>query len=257
MKTGWMKETRSILQDNADIGHAIEPVAMKLFHDRTGYPVENFGDFCIATDDRWPWLFATHDVFTEDPDRGLGVVEIKAVSGGASSQWKEGPPLYYQVQIQQEMLVAGATWGAFAVLFGGPSWRFQIYPQEFHPGFGDKLIRETEAFWKLVTTQEPPDIDESEHTTECLRAKYFAEVELSTVELGADFIALDRERQALMSLASMAEKRKKGIDNLIRAKMGTAEIGLVEGRPVYKHSTPKNGSRRLIRIGKKGADSDE
>lgn len=256
LKTGWIKEGSGIRQDNADIGHAIEPVAAQLFSARTGWEVVNMGDFCIATDERWPHLFATHDVFTEDSDRGLGVVEIKAVSGGASAQWRDGPPLYYQIQIQQEMLIAGATWGAFAVLFGGPSWRFAIFPQEFHDGFADRLIRDTDQFWQRVLNQDPPDVDHSEHTTWALRQKYFKEEPKSVIELGVDFESIDRERQTLVSLAGQVKKRKTLLDNLIRAKMGTAEVGLIDGRPVFKNASTSQG-RRLTRIGKKGSDDDE
>lgn len=248
-KTGFIAR-REINQNNADLGHKIEPVAAEMFKARTGFPVLRLGDFSVMTDEEWPWLFVTHDYLTEDTERGLGVIECKAVSGGASHLWIDGPPLYYQIQIQQEMLIARAKWGVFAVVFGGPSWRFEIYEQTFNPTFATTLVEKTRAFWERVVSKDPPDIDESERTEEALRLKYDNKNQTvpTTVELPGEFEWLDRERQTLKGMVSRAEKRIRLIDNKIRAAMGGSDIALIDGRPVYSNKL-SGTSRRLLRLG--------
>jgi putative phage-type endonuclease len=248
-KAGFISR-RDINADNADLGHEIEPVAAKMFQKRTGLPVLRLGDFSVMRDEEWPWLFVTHDYLTEDADRGLGVIECKAVSGGAAAMWSNGPPLYYQIQIQQEMLVSRATWGVFAVVFGGPSWRFEMWEQEINPKFCTTLVERTKRFWQMVIDREPPDIDESERTEAALRLRYdnVNKTAPTSVELPPEFEWLDRERQTLKGMVSRAEKRIKGIDNKIRAGMGSSDIGLIDGRPTYSNKL-SGSSRRLLRLG--------
>lgn len=108
----------------------------------------------------WPWLFATPDGTADDV--GLVIpIELKTSDPFARDNWldKDGvpaPPLYYQVQAQQQIAVLGAPYGYLAVYHGRAD--FEIFRIERDNVFIEQLVRITGQWWEShVVARVAPD----------------------------------------------------------------------------------------------------
>jgi predicted phage-related endonuclease len=251
----WAKKIGAFIEPEIDdrfmptgIGRYLEPAIARMYADATGFDCNNPGDWTICRMAEYPHIFCTPDVIATDPERGDGIVQIKAVSAGGAFMFTNGVPNSYKVQVQHEMMVTGATWGCLVALFGGPSWRFEIFHFEPRPVFWQKLQRRCGEFWERVETLTPPDSDTDEDTIRAMSMVHPGRTS-EMVALPDEFDAMDLERSELKAQESRAKKRIQEIDTKIRAVMGDAEFGLIDGVPLYRLSVSENGkSRRLSRV---------
>ena len=100
--------------------------------------------------DPYPYLFATPDfrIIESNRHEGQGLLEAKTIGEQVSSQWESGVPMQYILQVQAQMIVTGADYVELAVYIGGH--RFRSFVIQADPTLQSKIIREAEAFWKLV-----------------------------------------------------------------------------------------------------------
>jgi predicted phage-related endonuclease len=96
-------------------------------------------------------------------------------------------------------------------------------------------------FWQCVESGNPPDVDGSDHTSHALAAIYPKTTEGAVASL--DSIADDLSRlEEIKHLQAAVTKLGHGaevIENRIKALMGDAEIGTLEGEPLYVLRTTK------------------
>jgi putative phage-type endonuclease len=97
-------------------------------------------------------------------DLGLSIVQIKATTcqatedckpqkSGAESTavWSKGPPLDYQLQVQTELAVTGAEWGALLVLhLCAPCFKLRAYPIRRHEAVIARIRAEVPIFMAEV-----------------------------------------------------------------------------------------------------------
>lgn len=98
-----------------------------------------------------PWAQASLDGLVEDPERGVGVLEVK--TGHRRRDW-EGPagelrpPLRYLCQVCHYMSVSGAEWADFAVLVDGSDYlELTVRRDEEDVAAVDAAV---DAFWSHV-----------------------------------------------------------------------------------------------------------
>ncbi len=118
------------------------------------------------------WAIATPDRVYADDARYL--VQCKNVGLRMADHWGEDPqaiPEDYRLQIEWEMLVAGADRCDVVVLIGGQTLR--IYPITRDRELGESLLRIAGAFWRnhVIANVEPP-VDGSESTRRWLEKKH-------------------------------------------------------------------------------------
>lgn len=223
------------------IGKLMEPVLMKLYKMDTGCNVANPGDFRIFWGSEG-YQFATIDMID---DAGI-IVEGKTAGGGAGEDWKGGPPLAYQIQVQHQMKVMEAGRARIAVLFGSPYFHFRIYEVDRNDRFIDLMTSVQGEFWSLVETGIPPEVDGSEATSGVLRS--LSREEGKVIEFDpAVLLDLDRQREDAKAQIEYYSDIRAKAENSIKALMGDAEIALVNGAKVYSFKADSNGTRRFLR----------
>jgi putative phage-type endonuclease len=239
-KTGQVAER----EDNEAMrfGRLLEEVVADEFSRRTGYKLQRRN--AILQHPEKEWVLGNIDRLILDAERGNGILEIKTASEYVRKEWEEGDiPEAYQLQLQWYLYITGLTWGAFAVLIGGNTFRYHIVERD------DELIylavQICEYFWHHhVLARIPPLPDGSEKTAELLTRMYpEGEVDSTTVlpdeaeELVAQWEQAERDIQE-------AEQRKRKAENRLKALIGHHEIGLTPTHRV----TWKNIARRTVDV---------
>lgn len=233
-------------------GRRLEDVIATKFADETGRKVWGGGWMLQST--IYPWLSATPDREQRDLSWDEdGLLEIKAVGTYAADDWRDEPPVYYQCQLQHQLLVTGLRLGSICALIGGQSFVWRDI--ERHERFCKTLLTKTERFWQRVTDDDPPLPDDSPSTSSTL---------LSMVERGEAILLPEKviEWHLAAKQAAADEKeakeRKDEYRRKILATLGEAAYGVLPGEPfgcngVYKcitetrkaYSVPEGTSRTL------------
>lgn len=205
-------------------------------------------------------LGATPDCFAEDPERGLGVLQIKSVEPSAFRRNWRGesgaiePPLYAVIQAIVEAHLTGAAWAGVAALVVGHGIELSIVDVPLHAGIIERVRSETAAFWRMVESGKAPDPDYG-HDGAILAAVY-AEADGSEIDLRGDneIGGLLAERAAISADMSIAKKRADEIKAALLHKFGTASLirvpgGVVTAKTVRRKSyTVADTSYRDIRF---------
>lgn len=242
-------------------GKLLEPVIAEEWGRENGHALVDLGRWTVLRSRSTPFMLATLDrvIFAGN---GNGVLEAKNTNAFRIEEWEaDEPPTIYAVQVQQQLAVTGYDWGVLVALVGGQKLRWFLI--ERNQRFINMLQEEEHDFWRLVQRRQQPPVDDSKMTEEALRRLYKTEVEEKTVDLGMSGLDWDREREEAIALIREGTRRKRLIDNLIRASMGDAEVGLLPdgGRFTWRtehrreHIVPASANRVLRRSGAK--DSEE
>lgn len=207
-----------------EFGRRAEPMLTDYFVDRTGLGVRGQQDRCIhpvydhhrATLDGWVFESPTS---VGDP---LGVVEYKTTS---DRPWTEIPD-QYAIQVQWQLHVTGQDHAWMGVLHNR---QFRTYELERDDRAISMLVEVVDKFWNdHVLTDRPPPADAHRATTEALAAAYPDPVEGAEVPIDnvAWAIAL---RDDAAERASAAKFDKAKAENAIKAALGNAEAGTIQG----------------------------
>lgn len=174
----------------------------------------------------YPWMRATPDriIFDrEDGDRG--VLQLKNVDRFLLEDWEDRPPLRVQVQVQQEMIVAGVTWGAIGAVVGGN--RRRDADVTLNPAFARRLIQALRTFWmSLQGDQGPPLTDRDlQQVMARFRAEEGAVHQLKAPENAHELAMVNARLKRL-------DKERKRLIAEIAAEAGTAQVVMVGDREV-------------------------
>lgn len=102
--------------------------------------------------DLWPILSASLDGYCEKENI---VVEFKKPSALIHKNALAGKvPIYYEIQVQTQMLVSGAKLGYFVTYDGGHS--LGIVKVHANPEMQAKILEESKKFWKMAQDKTPP-----------------------------------------------------------------------------------------------------
>lgn len=212
-------------------GLLLEPIIAERYAGVTRRELAPVEPFTIYRSRAHPFMTATFDRLILGDPRGLGILQIKAVGAFKAEDWEDEPPVYYQVQTQQEAAVAGATWGSLAVLIGGQ--RFRYFDFTRNDRFLSVLVAREEAFWNRLLAQEPPEVDGSDSAREILKRLYPKETPGLVVNLPAEAIEWDAELQQVKDLGKEYEGRRQALENRIKAAIGEAEAGVCSNGLTY------------------------
>jgi predicted phage-related endonuclease len=190
--------------------------------------------------DRELRLAATPDFICIDPARNdparedFGVLQIKVVSPASfRKHWSEhDAPFYAVLQTEMEMLMSGASWGAVAPLIVG-DYVFevpQIYDVPRVASAEQRVVEAAKKFWAAFDAGEDPTID-YERDEKLIALLYPRSISGKIIDLTGDNRIKDllTEREGLLWTIGDANKKRETIETEIKAKMGDAEIGVVDG----------------------------
>lgn len=103
-------------------GRRMEGVIAEEYAEQTGRPIFDPGPFTVQQHAGVPWLRATLDrvAYADGRPDNPGPLQIKLALGSAH-EWRDGPPLRYEVQVQFEIACYGSAWGSLCGMIGpGP-----------------------------------------------------------------------------------------------------------------------------------------
>lgn len=215
--------------ERAFIGHRAEVMLdewIKRFHPEVGPLKPSFS----AINPDYDWLSASPDRFADSA--GLLIpVEMKTAQGYATD-WKDGPPVYYQAQVQAQLLVFSAPYAWLALLPGDFTPR--LYRVERDEDFLlHHLIPKTRKFWtNHVEARIAPDPSNLAEVNEVWPSAPGTEIEASDEALEA----ADR-RMVLLSDIKAQTEEADALQFAIAQYMGTAETLIGPDGPVLTYKT--------------------
>lgn len=230
-------------------GHRLEDPIAEAYEEETGRTTRDLGAFVIQRHKEYSFLMATLDrrvsVLAAPPANiivppaiGDGVLEIKTTNAWNKAEWEEEPPLYYQVQVQHQMMVTALEWGSLAVLIGGQEFLWQDHTR--NDGFIVKLMALEIEFWDRVQRRDPPPPDASESSSEALKLLYPQE-ERDTCVLPAELIEADDNRQRAIGELEKWQRLRDESENRIKAAIGPFTFGFLPNMVRYSWKLQKKG----------------
>lgn len=200
----------------------------------------------LLRSDTCPWMHANIDMWVDCPEKGRGVCEIKNVSAFTASDWKNGPPLHYQLQVQHYLHVTGCTWGVFVIFLGNDCRWVDV---ERDDKLIETIIEVTREFWQQVQDDRPPLADGHKATRESILALYPQDDETDAIALGDDATEWDAEiaeaNEIIKGQEAIVDDRK----NKLRQAIGKHTLGVLPGEAGAWSYKQGKKSRTLRRKG--------
>lgn len=206
-------------------GLRLEKVVAEVYAERTGRPTEWSG--LMLRSKLYPWMVCTLDARTGS-ERADWPCDAKTAHALKASEWSDGPPRDYYLQLQQQMLVTGEQKATIACLLGGQ--RLVWCDVERDEIECRRIVHMTRIFWeRCVLARVPPAPDGSAASREALAAMY-PDANDATVVLDSEFDELFDELGALKATAKTMKRRTDEIENRFKAALGTASCGVLPSR---------------------------
>lgn len=238
-------------------GNILEPVIIGQLAKETGIPFCH-QDLCIVRHADHPELFCSPDAlfkrcvrFDTDPADALPpfqvfAAEAKNVTGFKASEWDDGVPRIYWLQVQHAMDCMGLSQMHVAALIGGNRFVWTIVERDDeHLDRVRPLLLE---FARQVREEDPPEPTADDGPT---LAQMHAESDPEAM------VSLPPEAwkwtDRIHAIEDSIKRRKRiidGLKNRIRAALGPAETGTMSDGRSWTWKTSKNGQRRLLGPGK-------
>lgn len=156
-KTGATPDYPREESDLMALGKLLEPFFADKYAERTERGLSTSRSMQHHTH---PEIRVNADRLINAEDRpGIGVLEIKAM--GRAMFYKtvrEGMPDDYSLQLQHGMLVAGTSWGSFAIGCRD-SGELMHWDVERKPEITDMILQEAPKFWKSLNGEPPPALE--------------------------------------------------------------------------------------------------
>jgi putative phage-type endonuclease len=210
-----------------EFGVRLERPIGEAYQARTGREVNFWPQDMIAVHPDIPWMLCTPDA-RQLPEPGLerevGVLQIKTAGAFMASEWADGPPLHYQVQIQHEMLVTGHSWGTLVVLIGGQKLRY--FDCQANDKFAAALVSKLGAFWECVQTRTPPEVDASLSTARILE-KLHPSDNGQAVALPEDAAQWDADLKGCKAKIKELEEFARDRENRLKQAIGGCTYGVL------------------------------
>lgn len=261
-KTGRCQPEPPADLDAVEMGHVLEPVISERYRAKHDVASTLWPRYVSVIDDAEPWRRCTPDALAWH-DGGWELAQLKTAS---ERERGRETPLHYQLQCQWEMAVTGIDVCHLVTLYGGRYLEAKILIAE--KPLQDWLADWGRRFWQLVESKTEPTrelyagVDPAIVAADVRRVwpKESGEVVTLPVELAE----ASRQIATLNAAIRGAEKRKKEIQDAIKAYIGpayAAEMPDGSGMWTYKHQHTKAraayDSRVLRWKSDKGDESDE
>ena len=180
-------------------------------------------------------LAATPDFVCIDPEReGFGCLQTKVVSPASFRRYwtEEDAPFYAVLQTETEIMLSGASWGAIAPLIVGDHiWDCpRIYPIPRIADAESRIIETAKKFWAAFDAGEEPTIDfERDEKLIALLYPNSAPGKIADLTQDNRIQELLAERELKRWALDDLKKEVAAIETEIKAKLGDAEIAIVQG----------------------------
>jgi predicted phage-related endonuclease len=189
-------------------------------------------------------LGCTPDFFINGDERGPGVLQCKTVAPSVYHRdWLDGTeiPLWITLQALTEMMLAGASFGAVAVLLVDPhNMDCVILDVPRHANSERKIVEAVKNFWQQVANGIEPEPDFGRDAA-VIKALTPYEQPGKQIDLSGhnELPLLLAQRAEAMETIKVCEEHKTAVETQIKYLMHDAEIvdGLRDWRITYKTQT--------------------
>lgn len=200
---------------------------------------------------RYDWMIANVDRQIVGDPRGPGVLEVKTSGAfGVTVGDENDLPDHYYAQLQHYLMVTGYTWGSFAFLIGGQT--FRTFEVKTDPDYQTELFRVEQEFWQRVLDDDPPPVEAGDCDT--LKRMFPADkgitMTLDRPELAADARRLVEIKAQIKALDGAADE----LEARIKQTMGDAALLVLPGFGEITWKSAKPSVRTKIDEDKLRAD---
>ncbi len=150
-------------------GNILESIVARHYTQRTGNRVRRINAVLQHPDPKLDWMLANIDrevIGAED----VQILECKTAGLNGARLWREGVPVYVQLQVMHQLAVTGKQAADVAVLLGGQ--QLETHRIERDDELIHWLIELEKEFWGYVQRDTPPPADGSESAERALRCLY-------------------------------------------------------------------------------------
>lgn len=167
-KTGRSEGQQTSGQDDPMYwGTLLEPYVASTYQERTGHKVRRLN--AVLQHPAFSYLLANIDrEVVGCPD--VQILECKTAGEFGSRLWRDGVPLYVQLQVQHQLAVTGKQAADVAVLLCGQ--KLEIHRVERDEAIIAQLVTLESRFWEHVVNDTPPPADGSDSAGQALRQLY-------------------------------------------------------------------------------------
>jgi hypothetical protein len=217
-------------------GRLLEPVAIQIIREeRPTWEIAHNAAENIYYRDPARRLGATPDVIVTDPQRGLGVIQIKSVEASTyRRKWlvdgEPEVPLWIALQTSLEAHLVGASWAVVAPLVVSYGLNMPLIEVPLVDGVIDAMADRAAEFWRMVDEEREPTADYARDGG-LIDRLYPRHDEGEEVDLTADnrIPALIQNRSILQGQIKAAQSAVEEIDAEVKAKMGVATVAHIAG----------------------------
>ncbi|HBP5580922.1 YqaJ viral recombinase family protein [Pseudomonas aeruginosa] len=205
-------------------GNILEPIVANHYARRTGNRVRRINAVLQHPDPKLDWMLANIDrevIGASD----VQILECKTAGINGARLWKEGVPVYVQLQVMHQLAVTGKQAADVAVLLGGQ--HLEIHRIERDEELIARLIELERDFWGYVQRDTPPPADGSESAEQALRCLY-PEDQGHTLDFTQDPLlsATFDELQMVRASLELQGKREAELKQQLQQAMGEASRAL-------------------------------
>lgn len=274
-KTGLVPRPDLSNLDHIVFGHLLEDVIAKEWSRRTVRDVRNVNQGWVHDEHDWARCNVDRTIVDIKDGLGPGVLEIKTTNAFMSSEWgpsEELPegmvvlqptrpsedgrvPLYYEVQVQHQLMVSGYKWGVLAVLIGGQDLRWYVIFR--NEEIIENLLLLCGDFWTRIQHGMEPEPDWEHRTTLALLGRRFPGTDGSEVELGELMQHWHEVRVDALAWVNTQQKAADAAKARILHTMGDAAIGKLPDGTWYERKLNKAGNVQLTHKQPKKSKKDK
>ena len=221
----WLEKTNQIPIEEAGEaaywGTQLENLVRSEFSKRTGIEVKQV--HYILQSEEHPFMLANLDGICEHPEFGACGFEAKTASAYKTSEWEDGIPDEYQLQIQHYMAVTGYRGFYIAVLIGGNTFRWKFIERDEE--LISMLIELESDFWHHVQDLTPPQLDGSKAASEFLAERFPHSMAASKITLPQTAEDLIHQYNEACEQLNHLTEQKQEAENLLKQMLGENEVG--------------------------------
>jgi len=214
-------------------GNRLEGVIAKAYSERTGRKVKRHQRYTVSP---------LCERLSCHPDFGIlgdfpGLLEVKNVGVTKSSDWEDGAPLHYQIQLQAQLACTGLSWGSIAALVGGQKLMWHDYQR--NDAFIATLVSKVTEFWRRVEEDDPPlaVVGDSK-----ILAQVFPGLEdEEPIALPPEAGDWDEQRQEAMEQIASWQAKKEEAEIRLKEALGASTRGVLVSGVSYTWRIQKRG----------------
>ena len=206
-------------EDNESMywGRVMEPVLRAEFSKRSGLQTDIVPYMFSCRE--YPFMIANIDGIVREQDGSTSLLEIKTANGFAASDWDNGLPPEYYIQVQHYLAVVDLKKAYVAVLIVGN--RFKCFPIDRDEETIRTIIAMESTFWQEhILSKTPPKVDAT--SSAALDAMYPTSNKTSVI-LPEEADLLISNLQEIKNLEEQLKLSKVEAENELKSMMKEAE----------------------------------